>query len=79
MSDERRTMTAPEAERELGVPASSIRGWASLQKLFAVGIDQRGRKLYRVSDVLALREATGRRARHTRPTRGALRQVDPVL
>jgi hypothetical protein len=69
--DDRRKVTAREAQTELGVPTGTIRAWASAskQRLYAVGIDTRGRKLYRLSDVLALRDATRRRTHHTRPTR----------
>jgi hypothetical protein len=69
--DDRRRITAREAETELGVPASTIRAWASAskQRLYAIGIDLKGRKLYRLSDVLTLRDATHRRNYHTRPTR----------
>jgi len=68
---DRRRITARQAETQLGVPASTIRAWASKskQRLYAVGIDPWGRKLYRLSDVLALRDATRRRTYHSRPTR----------
>lgn len=67
--EDRRVITAPEAQRELGIPASSIRAWASQERLFPVSIDQRGRRWYRLADVLALRQTTNRRASHKRPAR----------
>ncbi|HMB78075.1 MAG TPA: helix-turn-helix domain-containing protein [Kiloniellaceae bacterium] len=55
MSDERRTITAPEAQAALGIPASTIRSWAHRGLLYAVGIGRRGVRLYRLLDVLTLR------------------------
>ena len=66
---DRRVITAREAESMLGIPASSIRAWASQQRLFAVSIDADGSRWYLLADVLALREMTRRRARHARPSR----------
>jgi DNA-binding transcriptional MerR regulator len=64
-----RHVTAREAEEQLNVPASTVRAWASQGRLHAVSIDAKGRRWYRLSDVLALRDSTRRRGRHTRPNR----------
>lgn len=66
---DRRVVTAREAQDMLGIPAGTIRGWASQGRLFAVSIGERGERWYKLTDVLALRDSTRRRARHARPTR----------
>lgn len=65
----RRVITAREAQEELGIPASTIRAWASQQRLFAVSIARNGVRWYRLADVLALAASTARRVRHARPSR----------
>lgn len=53
-SDHRRppTITAPEIERYLGIPASSVRAWTSLGKLTPLGVADGSEE-----DVAALRRA----------------------
>lgn len=67
--DDRRVITAKEAETYLGIPASSIRAWASTQHLYPVSIGPRGERWYPLSEVLALAALKPRRTRHTRPRR----------
>lgn len=54
-------LTAVEASSIFGVTAATIRKWASLGKIKAVGMDRRGRKLYRLGDI-ALYEKQTRQA-----------------
>lgn len=74
----RRHITAREAQDCLGIPAGTIRAWASLGKLFAVSIDRDGARWYRLADVLELREATRRRTRHARPNRCIERPANAI-
>lgn len=53
--DDRRTITAAEAQRSLGIPAGTIRSWASRQRIFAVSIGPDGQRWYRLDQVVALR------------------------
>lgn len=55
-------MTAVEASTVFGVSADLIRKWASLGKITAVGIDQRGRKLYKLIDIARYEQQTRRAA-----------------
>lgn len=61
MSDEtqppldRRVITAAEAHREFGIPASTIRSWAHRSRILAVSIGRDGQRWYRLADILALR------------------------
>jgi len=52
--DDRRTITAKEAEAELGIRASRVRKWASRRRLFAVSIGPDGSRWYRLDQVLEL-------------------------
>lgn len=54
-------LTAVEASAIFQVTAATIRKWASLKKIYAVGMDERNRKLYRLGDI-ALCEKETRRA-----------------
>lgn len=55
-----------EASTIFGVQAATIRKWASLGHITAAGLDERGRKLYRLGDIaryeLQTRHAAGRAA-----------------
>ncbi|MBF6187631.1 hypothetical protein IU414_06495 [Nocardia farcinica] len=51
-------LTAVEASAIFSVTAATIRKWASLGKLAAVGMDARNRKLYRLADIAACEKAT---------------------
>jgi len=51
--DERRTITASEAQA-LGIPAGTIRSWASRGELYAVSIGPDRQRWYRLADVLKL-------------------------
>lgn len=66
---DRRVLTAREAQLRLGIPASSVRAWASMGRLHAVSIDRRGARWYRMLDLVELANTTRRRAPHTRPSR----------
>jgi hypothetical protein len=66
---DRRVITAREAEQTLGIPASTIRAWASQERIHAVSIDANRERWYRLADVIELRSTTQRRTRHTRPSR----------
>ncbi len=50
--DERRVITASEAERYLGIPAETVRSWARRGHIHPVGIAGRGRRWYRLADIL---------------------------
>lgn len=74
-----RTITAAECHQYLGIPLGTITGWASAARshiranpdsttgppraLFAYAIDEHGRALYDLEDVLRLMWTTKRRAR----------------
>lgn len=53
-------LTAAEAEKRFGVPASTVRSWARRRQIVARGIDQAGSPLYATAD---LRERNRKRAR----------------
>lgn len=55
-------LTAAEASSVFNVTTALIRKWASLGKIDAVGIDQRGRKLYRLIDIARYEQQTRRAA-----------------
>jgi hypothetical protein len=55
-------ITAVEAAAVYGVKAATIRKWASLKKIEAVGEDRQHRKLYRVIDVARYEKETRRAA-----------------
>ena len=52
--DDRRTITANEAQRQLGIPATRVRKWASRRRLFAVSIGPDRQRWYLLADVLQL-------------------------
>jgi len=56
-------ITAGEASTLCGVTQAAIRKWAHRNQLAAAGIDERGRKLYRLIDVARAEHATRARAR----------------
>lgn len=56
-------ITANEAASLCGVSAEAIRKWASRGILSASGMDQRGRKLYKLIDVAKAERATRDKAR----------------
>lgn len=58
-------ITTNDAATLCGVTVEAIRKWASRGQLAAAGIDERGRKLYRLIDVAKAERATRRRARRT--------------
>lgn len=45
---------AAEAQRLLGIAAGTIRQWARRRKLWARGLDQHGRPMYAVADLMRL-------------------------
>ena len=47
--------TAAEAERHLGIPASTVRSWARRRRIVSRGIDEAGSPLYAVDDLRKLR------------------------
>ena len=52
--DDRRIITATEAQRTLGIKASRVRQWAHRNRLFAVSIGPDGQRWYPLADVLEL-------------------------
>lgn len=58
-------ITANEAATLCGVAASTIRVWANRKTIEARGVDEQGRKLYRLLDVAKAERATRQRARRT--------------
>jgi DNA-binding transcriptional MerR regulator len=52
--NERRIITASEAERYLGIPAVTVRSWAHRGQIHAVAIARRGQRWYRLADILIL-------------------------
>jgi excisionase family DNA binding protein len=52
--DDRRVITAREAAESLGIPAGTVRSWASRGDLFAVSIGRDGQRWYLLSDVMNL-------------------------
>lgn len=60
-----RLLSARDAEKLLGIPASTVRSWAARRRatgLYPAGTDHRGHPLYRKSDLERLRR--GQRIRH---------------
>lgn len=55
-------LTTAEASAIFGVTAATIRKWASLGKIQAVGIDRSRRKLYRLIDLAKYEQQTRRSA-----------------
>jgi len=55
-------LTATEASSVFNVTAALVRKWASLGKIHAVGLDPRGRKLYRLIDLARYEQETRRAA-----------------
>lgn len=53
-------LTAAQAHQQLGIPAGTIRSWASRSVLVAFVLDEQDRPLYRTADLVALRNATTR-------------------
>lgn len=53
-TDDRRVITAKEAERELGIKADRVRQWAHRRRLFAVSIGPDQQRWYKLTDVLKL-------------------------
>lgn len=58
-------ITVAQAATLCGVTAEAVRKWASRGQLNAAGIDEHGRKLYRLIDVAKAELATRQRARRT--------------
>lgn len=56
-------ITVNEAATLCGVTAAAIRQWASRNLIAAAGLDERGRKLYRLIDIAKAEKATRTRAR----------------
>lgn len=48
--------TAADAQRELGIPAGTVRSWASRERLWSYGLDLAGRPMYRGQDLIRLRD-----------------------
>lgn len=70
--DDRRTITAAEARENLGIPASTVRGWAKRGEILAVSIGDHGSRWYLLREVLELaaRRELIRRARGCNTKRG---------
>jgi hypothetical protein len=51
--------TAADAQRELGIPAGTVRSWASREWLYSFGLDRVGRPMYRGQDLIRLRDNAG--------------------
>ncbi len=58
-------ITTNQAATLCGVTTAAIRQWAHRNQLAPAGIDERGRKLYRLIDVARAEHATRTRARRT--------------
>lgn len=46
--------TAAEAETTLGICAATVRSWVRRKRITAYGLDERGRPMYKRSDLLTL-------------------------
>ncbi|NKT56881.1 hypothetical protein GS885_02385 [Rhodococcus hoagii] len=55
-------LTTAEAATVFSVTAATIRKWAQLDKIQAVGMDRSGRKLYRLGDIALYERTTRQRA-----------------
>jgi hypothetical protein len=63
MSDKlRHLFTAAEAEVWLGIPAGTVRAWASRERVFSFGLDERNRPMYDRDHLVALRDSSRRKA-----------------
>lgn len=71
MKEIRHTYTAAEAARYLGIPAGTIRAWASRKLLWSYELDEFNRPRYDRDDLIELRDNRGRRK--ARPPRWVLR------
>lgn len=60
----RHLFTAAEAERVLGIRASTIRTWANRKRIWAFGLDERRQPMYDKRDLIALRDRTRTRDQH---------------
>ena len=54
LRDERRVITAKEAETELGIPAATVRSWAHRRRLFPVSIGPDAERWYLLAELLKL-------------------------
>ena len=48
--------TATDAEHELGIPAGTVRSWASREQIYSFGLSLDGRPMYRGQDLIRLRD-----------------------
>lgn len=46
--------TAAQAERELGIPADSVRQWAFRKRVYSRGLDRAGRPMYSGAELIRL-------------------------
>lgn len=56
VTDPRRRITAAEAPDVIGVPAGTVRSWASRSLIYACGVDHRHQPLYWLRDLEQLRD-----------------------
>jgi predicted site-specific integrase-resolvase len=67
--NERRSITATEAQQHLGIPTGTTRAWAAAGKLHAVSIGKDRQRWYLLSEILKLDEHRKARKQHKRPAR----------
>lgn len=58
----RHLYTATEAQRVLGIKATTVRSWARRNLLYSFGLDQRNRPMYDRDHLVALRDKARSRA-----------------
>lgn len=56
----RHLFTPAEAERQLGIPASTVRSWFRRKRLWHFGIDEHGRPMFDRDDLVRLRAESDR-------------------
>lgn len=52
----RHLFSAAEAEVALGIPAGTVRSWASRKRIYPYGLDERHRPLFDRDDLVRLRD-----------------------
>jgi hypothetical protein len=68
--DTRRRITAAEAPHAIGVPAATVRSWASREQVYSCGLDANGQPLYWQTDLEQLRDRPHRGRQHVPRQRG---------
>lgn len=69
----RHLFTAAEAEKQLGIPAGTIRVWFNRKRIWHYGLDERGNPMFDRDDLVRLRDRTQTRDQHAQAKRASSR------